>query len=126
MLTSGLLEADKRPPYWCRCWGSSQILRFDDRQGVRQTGEVFQCFDARHEEIRTSPHSHELRQRPQALADRRALRGEAVGGAHLIQLTLSHNRIVVRVEAAELGIVDPGLLHELELPGDAGVEAEEE
>src|SRR5260221_3415438 len=75
--------------------------------------------EARHEKVGAAAHGHERFEGRDAAA-----RGGA-GELELAAAALRDDRIGAVVLVGELGIVDPRLLHELELPADVGVEANE-
>src|SRR5438445_4475890 len=78
-----------------------------------------QTTEARHEEVGTAAHRHEGFERRDAAT---------CGGAGELELAaagLRDDRIGAVVLVGELRIVDPRLLHELELPANVGVEANE-
>src|SRR6266480_2063860 len=89
--------------------------------GSRQLREIAQGGDAGQEEVGATPGPHELRQAAVARADRAGGCGEGAAAA----VAASGQRVRVVIQAVERRVVQPGVLHELELPGQAGGQADE-
>src|SRR5579872_6699020 len=88
--------------------------------GLWQLRQVAQSRDAGEEEVGASPRPHELGYAAVTMAHRPLRNGER--GA--CGLTGARKRVGVVVQPAERRIVQPGVLHEFELPGQVGSQAE--
>src|SRR4249920_1697627 len=84
--------------------------------GRASAGEPSKRPEPGHEEVRSTAHPHERLERRDAPA--RGLAGQFEFAA----VRLRHDRIGAVVLVRELRVVDPGLLHELELTPDVRVE----
>src|SRR5437879_2712281 len=93
-------------------WGNS---------GSWQLLQIAEGGDAGQEEVAAAPCPHELWQVAVAAADRAGRRGEGCPAA----VAASDERVRGVVQAVERRVVQPAVLHELELPGQVGGQADE-
>ena len=89
--------------------------------GSPAAGQGAQRRQPRHEEVGAAFHGDEARHARVALSDSLAGSGEAAPE----RLGRADQRVGVVVEPGELRVVQPGLLHELELAGDVPAQADE-
>src|SRR5689334_8486518 len=87
----------------------------------RQLREIAQGRDAGQKEVGAAAGPYELWQVPVAAADR-AGRGSEGSAA---TVAVSGQWVGVVIQAVERRVVQPGVLHELELPGQVGGQADE-
>ncbi|MEV7935732.1 hypothetical protein AB0O82_06265 [Kitasatospora sp. NPDC088264] len=97
------------------------------RRGGRAAGQVRQCGEpddrgeAGQEAVLAAAHGHEPGQPGEPAADRAGRDGVHTGAA-----AVADQRVLLGAEAGEVAVVEPHLLHELELPGQAGAHEDED